>query len=206
MLFALIDIYHQSQVLVAYTCNASYLWGWDAEDWGLRPVQPNSSWATISKITRAKWTRGVAQMVECLLCNCKAKSSNPRPTKKEISKNILCLLGSSCDKRGLNLQKARGRQMCSLLYANSLKCHKKPDSKRGSTTSWVCFLGHLFNLWSLSYHIYKNGDKQNCWLHPEWPWGLCSCITSNMVLGRQWVFKAAVHGLVFTHFFWEFWW
>jgi hypothetical protein len=37
----------------------------------------------ISKITRAKWAGGVAQVVECLLCKCKAMSSNPSPTKKK---------------------------------------------------------------------------------------------------------------------------
>jgi hypothetical protein len=31
---------------------------------------------SISKISRAKWTAGVAQAVECLLCKCKALSSN----------------------------------------------------------------------------------------------------------------------------------
>jgi hypothetical protein len=35
----------------------------------------------ISKITRAKWTGGVAQVVELLLCKHKALSSNPSPTK-----------------------------------------------------------------------------------------------------------------------------
>jgi hypothetical protein len=34
-------------------------------------------WETlISKITRAKWTGGVAQALECLLSKCKALSSN----------------------------------------------------------------------------------------------------------------------------------
>jgi hypothetical protein len=36
----------------------------------------------ISKLARAKWTRGVALVAECLLCNCKALSSDPSPTKK----------------------------------------------------------------------------------------------------------------------------
>jgi hypothetical protein len=36
----------------------------------------------ISKITRAKWTGGVAQVVEHLLCECKALSSNSNPTKR----------------------------------------------------------------------------------------------------------------------------
>jgi hypothetical protein len=35
------------------------------------------------KITRAKWSRGMAQVVECLLCKCEALSSNLKPTKKK---------------------------------------------------------------------------------------------------------------------------
>jgi hypothetical protein len=37
------------------------------KDQGSRPVQANSSRDPISKITRAKWTGGMAQVVECLL-------------------------------------------------------------------------------------------------------------------------------------------
>jgi hypothetical protein len=37
----------------------------------------------ISKIARAKWTGGVAQAVEHLLCECEALSSNPSPTKTQ---------------------------------------------------------------------------------------------------------------------------
>jgi hypothetical protein len=37
----------------------------------------------ISKVTRAKWTGGVAQAVERLLCNREALSSNPSPKKKK---------------------------------------------------------------------------------------------------------------------------
>jgi hypothetical protein len=36
----------------------------------------------ISKITKAKWTGGVAQEVEHLLCKCGRLSSNPSPQKK----------------------------------------------------------------------------------------------------------------------------
>jgi hypothetical protein len=32
---------------------------------------------------RAKWTGGEVQVVECLLCKCKALSSNPTLTKKK---------------------------------------------------------------------------------------------------------------------------
>jgi hypothetical protein len=37
----------------------------------------------ISKITRGKWTVGVAQVVEYLLCKCKALSSNTSPKDRE---------------------------------------------------------------------------------------------------------------------------
>jgi hypothetical protein len=35
-----------------------------------------------SKITRAKWTKGVAQAVQCLLCKYEALSSKPHTKKK----------------------------------------------------------------------------------------------------------------------------
>jgi hypothetical protein len=38
------------------------------------------------KVTRAKWTRGVAQAVEHLLCKCKALSSTTVPPKNKIKK------------------------------------------------------------------------------------------------------------------------
>jgi hypothetical protein len=46
----------------------------------------------ISKITRAKWTGSVAQVVEHLLCKPNTQSSNPNPTKKEnsIIKTLCC--------------------------------------------------------------------------------------------------------------------
>jgi hypothetical protein len=45
----------------------------------------NSPQDPISKITKAKWTGGVTQAVESLLCKCKALSSNPILTKKKKS-------------------------------------------------------------------------------------------------------------------------
>jgi hypothetical protein len=51
----------------AHTCNPSYLGGWDWEDRHSRPTQANICETPISKITRAKWTGGVAQAVEWLL-------------------------------------------------------------------------------------------------------------------------------------------
>jgi hypothetical protein len=37
-------------------------------------------------IARAKWTGGVAQAIELLLCKCKTLSSNPSPSKKKKKK------------------------------------------------------------------------------------------------------------------------
>jgi hypothetical protein len=49
---------------VAHACNPSYLGDWDQEDQGLRPAWENSLRDAISKITRAKWTGGVAQALQ----------------------------------------------------------------------------------------------------------------------------------------------
>jgi hypothetical protein len=40
----------------------------------------------ISTITRAKWARGVAQVVEHLFCNCEAVNSNTSPVNKTTKK------------------------------------------------------------------------------------------------------------------------
>jgi hypothetical protein len=48
---------------------------------------PGTGDPCLQKITRAKWTGGVAQAVLCLLCKCEALSSNPSPTKKESESN-----------------------------------------------------------------------------------------------------------------------
>jgi hypothetical protein len=56
--------------------------GWDQKDWSSRPTWANSLWDPISNITRVKWTEGVAQEIECLLCKDKTLNSNVSPTKK----------------------------------------------------------------------------------------------------------------------------
>jgi hypothetical protein len=74
-----------SWALVAHTCNPSYLWGWDGEGCESGPAWANSSQDPVSKITRTKWTGGVAQVTEC-----KALSSHISPTKtktKPATKN-----------------------------------------------------------------------------------------------------------------------
>jgi hypothetical protein len=72
-----------SQMLVTHVCNLSYL----GSEIGRIVVQAQCAQIVceipISKITRAKWAGGVAQVVEHLLCKDKALSSNPIPTKKK---------------------------------------------------------------------------------------------------------------------------
>jgi hypothetical protein len=77
--------------LVPYACNPSYLGGWAQEDSSSRPTMANSSWDPISKITRVKWTEGMPQAVECLLCEHQALSSNHSNTQKNSKKNKNCI-------------------------------------------------------------------------------------------------------------------
>jgi DNA phosphorothioation-dependent restriction protein DptG len=66
-----------------HTFNPSYLGSWDQEDHGSRPAWANSSWDSISKITRAKWTEGLAQVVEYLFSKHEAMSLNHKNLKKK---------------------------------------------------------------------------------------------------------------------------
>jgi hypothetical protein len=50
------------QVPVAHAWNP----GWDWEDYSLRPAQENSLRDPITKLTKAKWTGGIAQVVAAL--------------------------------------------------------------------------------------------------------------------------------------------
>jgi hypothetical protein len=66
-------------------CNPiSYLGVWDREDHSLRATWANSLRDPISKVTRKKFTGCVAQVVEYLLCKCKALDSNPSLTGKKV--------------------------------------------------------------------------------------------------------------------------
>jgi hypothetical protein len=56
-------------LLVAHACNPSYLGGQDQKDHNLRPAQTESAQDPTSKITRAKWSGGVAQVLERLICH-----------------------------------------------------------------------------------------------------------------------------------------
>jgi hypothetical protein len=69
-------------VSVAHACNPTR----EAEIRRLsvpRPAPANSWRNSISKITRAKWTGGVAQAVEHLLCKPEVLSSNSSPRKRK---------------------------------------------------------------------------------------------------------------------------
>jgi hypothetical protein len=75
-----------------HACNPSYVGGWDQEDHGSGPVWANSLWDPIFKITRAKWTGGLAQVLECLPW---VQIPVPPPKKKKgkikMANFILCL-------------------------------------------------------------------------------------------------------------------
>jgi hypothetical protein len=65
---------------------------WEAvigENQASRPVRANSTGDPVSTITRAKWTRGAAQVVLYLLHKCKALNTNPRATKKKKKKSCV---------------------------------------------------------------------------------------------------------------------
>jgi hypothetical protein len=78
----------KSRLLVAHACNPSYLRGWNWEGHSSRLDLANSSQDPISKITRAKWAGGMAQVVEHLLCKCEAQSSN-HSTAKSINQRAI---------------------------------------------------------------------------------------------------------------------
>jgi hypothetical protein len=54
----------------------------DQQDQGSRPAWANSSGDPTSKIITAKWTRGVGQVEEYLLCKSKDPSSNSSTAKR----------------------------------------------------------------------------------------------------------------------------
>jgi hypothetical protein len=68
---------------VAYTCNPSYLRGWDWEDGGSRPAQANSSRDPHlqNNQTKTDWRCGSSRKVSSL--QVQSPSSNPSPTKKK---------------------------------------------------------------------------------------------------------------------------
>jgi hypothetical protein len=69
--------------LVAPAYNPRYLGIWDWEDRGLRPAQANRSRTPSPKLIRTKWTGGVGQVVEFLLCKDKPHSPPSPPPKKK---------------------------------------------------------------------------------------------------------------------------
>jgi hypothetical protein len=49
---------------------------------GLRPAQASNLQHAISKINRKKWTGGVAQAVECMLCQVQSPEFKPQSHQK----------------------------------------------------------------------------------------------------------------------------
>jgi hypothetical protein len=73
---------------VAHAYNLSYLGGLDQEDHSSRPAQAKSSQEPISKLSKEKWTGGVAEVIKCLLWKYKTLSLNHSPTKKKKKKKL----------------------------------------------------------------------------------------------------------------------
>jgi hypothetical protein len=118
-------------VPVAHAYNPSYL---GAEIgritvWG--QLGQNVHETPISKITRAKWTGGVTQAVECLLCKHEALMANPNPTRKKRKKSCpqaLQRLSAQCPlsrvastKHGITVPEAQPftKLLCVLLKCQS---------------------------------------------------------------------------------------
>jgi hypothetical protein len=94
-----IKLCNSSWVLVAHTCNPNSIFLWLFWRWGLGSYFPRKAemgkTAVQSqlggkvlkipspKIGRQKWAVLCDRSVACLLCKCKALSSNPSPTKRK---------------------------------------------------------------------------------------------------------------------------
>jgi hypothetical protein len=150
-------------VLVVHASKLSYLGDWDGEYLSSRPVQANSFWDPISKITKAKWTGGVTQVVEHSLD--KALSSNLSPTNKKIS-----------DPFGTNFVQERDRNLILFFYKFSQHSWRDCLYHKGyafvkyqmAIAVWIyfkifysiplvfmsVFFACLFVLFCLQYHCY----------------------------------------------------
>jgi hypothetical protein len=63
-------------------------WETDQEDCGSRPAWANTLRNSISKITREKWTTGMASAAQCLPSKHETLSSNPSTEKNKRFKCI----------------------------------------------------------------------------------------------------------------------
>jgi hypothetical protein len=68
---------------MAHTCNPSLLGRQRSEGSRCKASLGKYFERPYIKITRVKWTGGVTQMVECLLCKGEALSSDPNPIKNK---------------------------------------------------------------------------------------------------------------------------
>jgi hypothetical protein len=78
----------------------------------------------ISKRARAKWTRGVAQVVELLLCKFEALSSH---LKQQQQQKKLGTVVHTCNPNTLEAEARRYELKASLDYISENVCRKKKD-------------------------------------------------------------------------------
>jgi hypothetical protein len=109
-------------VQVADACNPSYLRDWHWKDHSSRSTLAKSFQDPIFKLTRAKWTRGMAQAVEGLLWKCEALSSNPSPTQKKFALIVKPLLS-------LYFKIVSEFYIAHLLYKNSFRKHEEKNGR-----------------------------------------------------------------------------
>jgi hypothetical protein len=145
-------------VPVAHACNSTYLGGWDQENHDSRSAQAHSPQDPLSKITRAEWTGGVAQEVECLFCMCRTLSSNPGTTKKSLN--------------SFNNNNNNGTWV-----------HKEAwgMGRRKGEVGWV--LEADDSKWNLSYTVWKRRGGLRAWTRGNEP---CSEYTNTSVELSQW--------------------
>jgi hypothetical protein len=140
---------------VAHSCHPSFLGGRDQENHGLRPTWANNSWDPISKITRAKGTGGVAQVLR----KHKVQSSKPVLLKKTQS---------------LHLEKLKDKEQKDW---NNKYCSTKTVEKKKKENFRSYFLKKLTN-WHTFHHLTKKMSKTEL-LKSGMKWGYCCQLLKN---------------------------
>jgi hypothetical protein len=128
---------------VAHSCKASCLGGWDSEDQGSRTAWANSLWDSMSKINKVKWTESVAQVVERLLCKCKALSSSTSILSPQKNKP------NPGDYRNWYKHFKYSTVICSVSFALFSQCHSSMFLARHWWPSLLCPPHPLFCLMRL---------------------------------------------------------
>jgi hypothetical protein len=106
------------QAPVTDACKPSYLRGWIQEDWDWSPPRQISLWDPISKIATVKWTGGVAQVVECLLCKPKVLTCVSFPL---LYSDFSLLMHSTLNSHSVSLLSLLLTWLCLLIKTFRLK-------------------------------------------------------------------------------------